>query len=96
MTASHDRAIAVEITQETQDRLKRLADTRQRTTHGMMKEAIHQYLDREEKREALRQGTLTAWKDYQDTGMHVDAEEVTEWLETWGEENELPSPKCHK
>ncbi|WP_426174712.1 CopG family ribbon-helix-helix protein [Massilia sp. TWR1-2-2] len=96
MTASNQCAIAVEIEQETQDRLKRLADARQRTPDGMMKEAIHQYLDREEKRETFRQDTLNAWKDYQETGLHVDAEEVTEWLATWGEENELPPPLCHK
>jgi len=62
----------------------------------MMKEAIMQYLEREETREALRQDTINAWKEYQNTGMHVGAEEVTAWLETWGEDDELPAPVCHK
>ena len=96
MATSNSRAIAVKIDQETRDRVKRLADARQRTPHWMMKEAIHQYLDREEKREALRQDTLNAWKDYQATGMHVGADEITAWLETWGDENELSAPECHK
>lgn len=90
------RPIAVKIDQETRDRVKRLAEARQRTPHWMMREAITQYLEREEKREALRQDAINAWKEYQSTGMHVGAEEVTAWLETWGEDNEQSAPVCHK
>ncbi len=88
--------IAFKIDQETQERVERLAEARQRTPHGMMNEAIQQYLDREEKREALRLDTLNAWAECESTGMHVDADEVTAWLDSWGEEDELPAPKCHK
>ena len=90
------RSIAVDIDQETQDRVKRLADARNSTSHGIMQEAIRQYLDREEKREGFRQDALDALKEYQADGMHVDANEVTTWLDTWGDENELPAPTCHK
>jgi predicted transcriptional regulator len=96
MPTSNSRTIAIEIDDETRDRVKRLADSRQRTPSGMMKEAIHQYLDREEKREAFRGDTLNAWKEVETTGMQVDADEVIAWLETWGDENELPAPKCRK
>jgi predicted transcriptional regulator len=96
MSANTVRPIAIKIDQETRDRVKRLADARQRSSHWMMKEAISQYLEREEKREALRQDAINAWKEYQSTGMHVGAEEVTAWLETWGEEDEQAAPVCHK
>jgi predicted transcriptional regulator len=96
MANSNDGALALEIEKETEDRLKRLADARQCTPHWMLKEAIHQYLDREEKREGFRQDTLNAWGEYQETGMHVDADEAIAWLETWGEEDEAPPPECHK
>ncbi|GJI91921.1 MULTISPECIES: CopG family ribbon-helix-helix protein [Duganella] len=96
MTIASTKPIAIKIDQETRDRVKRLADLRQRTPHWLMKEAIAQYLDREEKREAFRQDAINAWTEYKDTGMHVDAAEVTAWLETWGDENELAPPKCHK
>lgn len=62
----------------------------------MMKEAISQYLEREEKREALRQDAINAWNEYQTSGRHVSADEVTAWLETWSDENEQPAPECHK
>lgn len=96
MPAKTIRPIAVKIDQETHDRVKRLADARQRTPHWMMKEAIHQYLEREEKRELMRQDALNAWQEYQSTGMHVGADEVAVWLATWGDDQELPPPECHK
>ncbi len=96
MPTSNSRAVAIEIDQETRNRVERLADARQRTPHGMMTEAIQQYLDREEKREQFRQDSLYAWKECQTTGMHVGADELTAWLESWGSEDELPAPKCHK
>src|SRR5471030_973824 len=96
MATSATKAIAIKIDQATQDRVNRLADLRQRTPHSMMKDALSQYLDREEKRESFRNDAISAWNEYQATGSHVDGSEVTAWLETWGEENEQATPKCHK
>ncbi|ATQ79099.1 CopG family transcriptional regulator [Massilia violaceinigra] len=89
-------SLALELDQETHLRLERLAESRRQTPLLIMHEAIVQYLEREEKREASRQETLDAWKEYQVTGLHVTGDEVIAWLETWGDENELPAPECHK
>jgi len=48
------------------------------------------------KSEALRQDVLEAWTEFQETGLHATAEEVDQWLASWGTENELPAPECHK
>jgi len=40
MTAATSRLIAVKIDQDTRERIKRLAEARQCTTHWMMREAI--------------------------------------------------------
>ncbi len=87
---------AIKIDQATKDRVKRLAEARDRTPHWLMKEAISQYLEREEQRETLKQDTLNAWVEYQETGLHATSDEVQSWLTTWGEENETPAPVCHK
>ena len=79
----------------TRERVKRLADTRQRTPHWMILEAIHQYLDREEKREAFRQEGLKAWADYQATGSHVTFEEADEWLARLSAGQDVEPPECH-
>ena len=89
------RAIAVSLDQETHDKVERLADARQLTPHRVVKEAIEQYLDREEKQEAFRQDTLEAWQEYEQTRMHTDADEVTTWLKTWGDDAEVEPPTCH-
>ena len=49
----------------------------------------------EKMREALRMDTLKAWEEFQETRLHATAEEVDQWLESWGTENELPAPECH-
>lgn len=86
------RPIAVKLDQETRDRLKRLADARDRSTHWMLREAVSQFLSREEAREAFRQAGLAAWQEYQATGQHVTYEEADAWLAKLeaGEEADLP------
>lgn len=61
-----------------------------------MREAIEQYVEREEKR-ALRSETLKAWDEFQATGLHVTADEAEKWLSTWGADDEQrAAPGCHK
>lgn len=96
MAATPIRPVAIKIDEDTKARVKRLAEARQRTPHWVMREAITQYVDREEKREAFRQDTLKAWEAYRATGLHATAEEVEAWLSTWGSEDELPPPVCRK
>ncbi len=88
--------MSIKLKPDTCARLKHLSEIRDRPTHWLMCKAIDQYVDREEKREAFRQDTIKAWDEYQETGLHVTADEVETWLTSWGNENELPVPICHK
>ena len=90
------RPTTLKLDSDTRERLKRLADARRRTPHWMMLEAIHQYVDREERREALRQAAMQAWDEYRETGLHRTGDEVDAWLQTWGEDNEAAAPACHR
>jgi predicted transcriptional regulator len=76
------------------ERLQRLAKARRRSSHWLMREAIQQYLEREERREQLRQDALAAWADYEATGLHTTGEEVDAWLARLeaGEDAEPPEP----
>ena len=96
MTATVARPVTIKIDEDIKARVKSLADIRQRTSHWLMREAIIQYVDREEKREAFRQDTLKAWEEYRTTGLHATADAVEAWLASWGTDNELPAPTCHK
>lgn len=74
------RPTTVKIDQAMKERLKRIADARHRTPHWMILEAIRQYVDREEKREAFRQDGIKAWSEYQESGLHLTANEADAWL----------------
>lgn len=96
MTAAVVKPVSIKLDSETRARVDGLAAARRRTAHWVMREAIVQYVGREEKREAFRQDTLKAWEEFHETGLHASAEEVDAWLASWGAENELPAPVCHK
>jgi predicted transcriptional regulator len=79
---------------EVKARLRKLAEARRRSSHWLMREAIAQYLEREEAREQLRRDALAAWSTYQATGRHVTAAEADAWLARLeaGEDAEPPPP----
>ena len=95
MTTSAIRPVAIKIDDAMKGRVKRLADARHRTAHWLMREAITQYVEREEKREALRQAALQAWQEYQVTGLHVTGDEADAWLAKLAEGQDVEPPRCH-
>ena len=89
-------ATSIKLDDDLKGRVQSLAEARRRSAHSIMREAIAQYVEREEGRERLRQDTLASWEEYRATGLHASAEEVDEWLAGWGTESERPVPKCHE
>jgi predicted transcriptional regulator len=77
------------------ERIHRLASARRRSAHWVMREAVQQYVEREEQRERLRQDALAAWAHYQTTGLHVTAEEADVWLAKLEAGKRAVVPKCH-
>ena len=76
-------------------RLKRLAEAQERSPHWLMKRAIEEYVDREEKREQLREDIIEASKRYDETGLHLTAEEADAWLEKLENGEDVDAPECH-
>lgn len=95
MIAAVVRPVAVKLDQDIRERIKRLADARHRTMHWMMREAIQQYVEREEKREAFRRDGIRAWNEYQATGLHVTLEEADAWLARLESGQDVEPPECH-
>lgn len=89
-------AISIKIDDELKSRIQRLAGARQRSAHWIMREAIQQYVEREEARESFKQEALASWTAYQETGRHLTGREVRTWLSTWGTDAETDLPECHE
>ena len=90
------KPVSVKLDPGTKAKIEHLAQARDRSPHWMMREAITQYVEREERKEAFRRDTLDAWQEFQETGLHVSLEEADQWLAGWGTETEGGTPRCHK
>jgi predicted transcriptional regulator len=86
---------SLKIDSELKERVQRLASARRRTAHWIMREAVEQYVGREEKRELLRAAALAAWSEYQTTGLHATAEETDAWLAKLESGEDAEAPECH-
>lgn len=88
-------AVSVKLDEEMQGRIRTLAEQNRRSPHWIMREAIRQYVEREEARSAFDRHTLESWNHYKETGLHLTGEEVFAWMDTWGTDEESGPPECH-
>lgn len=87
--------VAVKLDPGVRDRIKALAAARDRSAHWLMREAIAQYVEREERREEFRQDALRAWQTYETTGQHVTADETDAWLARLEDGEDVDPPRAH-
>lgn len=89
--------VGVKLDDETRERLKNLGEMKQRSVHWLMREAIQDYVEREEKEERRNQEADEAWLEYKQLGLGVDNDAMTTWLDSWGTDKEMqcPDPKPH-
>ena len=88
--------VSVKLDDDMKNRVQQLAGTRQRSAHWVIREAIREYVEREEARERFKQEALASWTAYKETGQHLTGREVRDWLDTWGTDKEIELPPCHK
>jgi predicted transcriptional regulator len=70
----------IKLDDETQKRLKRLAEKRNRSPHWLMRSAIEDYLKREEQYEREKEEDMERWENYVLTGKAIGQEKVETWL----------------
>ena len=96
MALSVMKPIAVKLDIDIRERIKDLAQVRNRTSHWLMREAIEQYVEREEKQAAFRENALKAWEEYQLTGLHVSHQEADSWLAKLEVGDYVEPLQCHQ
>ena len=95
MATAATRPVAIKIDADIKERVRRLAETRHRSPHWLMRQAVNQYVEREEKRDAFRQDAIAAWDAYQATGLHLTLEEGDVWLTKLEAGQDVEPPECH-
>lgn len=93
---SETKPVSVKLDPDIRARLEVLAQTRRRTPHWLMREAIQEYLQREEGRENLRREAWAAWENFQDDGLHLTADEADAWLAGLQAGRDEEPPECHR
>ena len=83
-------SLTVRLPSEIEARLERLAKTTSLSKSRLAKDAIVAYLDEQEQQlEKVREGLADAA-----AGRVVSHQAVARWLDSWGDKDELPPPKC--
>ena len=83
----------IKLDDETQRRLKALGEKRHRSAHWLMRAAIEDYLEREERYEREKAEDMRRWEQYRLTGEAVDNDAVETWLEDLAKNKVAPWPK---
>jgi predicted transcriptional regulator len=93
--AGDTMATSIKLDDDLKSRIQHLAEAHQRSAHWIMRQAIRDYVEREEAKESFKNEALASWTAYRETGQHITGDEVRDWLNTWGTNEETESPQCH-
>ena len=85
--------IGIKVDETVRERLRALALAKNRTPHWVLREALAEYLTREEAREKERLEDEARWNRYALTGQAVSHERVREWLEALAEGQDAECPR---
>lgn len=81
----------IKLDAQTLERLKKLANTKDRSVHWLMKEAIGRYLVDEERFEREKAEDEARYQRFLDSGSHVADEEMNAWLDQLAGESQRRS-----
>lgn len=87
--------VSVKLDQSDRERLSAIALSKKRTAHYLMKEAIQQYIQREEIRLNFIQAGEQSAKHMDETGLHITAREVDNWVESLKVDPAAKLAECH-
>ncbi|MBX9943554.1 MAG: ribbon-helix-helix protein, CopG family [Reyranella sp.] len=85
--------VSLKLDGEERTRLAALAAARKRSSHYLMREAVREYLTREEARQSFRDEATVAWRDYEETGRHATQAELDGWIDSLGTRRPRRAPK---
>ena len=77
-------SIAVKLEDDIRERLHSLGAAQERSTHWLMKRAILEFLEKEERFQKELQEDTARWENYVLTGETIEHDEMKDWLQSLG------------
>ncbi len=68
---------------------------KKRTPHYLMKEAILEYVKKEESRQNFIAAAQSSFEHYKETGLHITLDEFSNWVDQVQQHPGAPVPECH-
>jgi len=87
--------VTVKLDPSDRDRIASLATMKKRTAHYLMKEAILEYVQREEARQNFIRAADTSFEHYKETGLHITLDEFSAWVDDVQKNPDAPITTCH-
>ena len=88
-------SVTIKLDDADRKRIAALATAKKRTPHYLMKEAILEYVKKEEARQNFIAAAETSFEHYKETGLHITLDEFSQWVDKVQETPETPVPACH-
>ena len=88
-------SVTIKLDDADRKRIAALATAKKRTPHYLMKEAILEYVKKEEARQNFIAAAETSFEHYKETGLHITLDEFSQWVDKVQEAPEVPVPACH-
>lgn len=86
--------VTVKLGPSDRERIASLATLKKRTPHYLMKEAILEYVQREEARQNFIKAAQTSFKHYKETGLHITLDAFSTWVDELHNKPDAPLPAC--
>jgi predicted transcriptional regulator len=98
-TASVEKArtgsVTIKLDAADRNRIESLASAKKRTPHYLMKEAILDYVKKEEARQNFIAAAQSSFEHYKETGLHITLDELSAWIDQVQQDPNAPVPPCH-
>ena len=88
--------VTVKLDPSDRARITSLATSKKRTPHYLLKEAIREYIDREEARQNFINVAERSYEHYKETGLHISLDEFSAWVDDVEKKPDAPMPVCHR
>ena len=66
------------------------------STRDLLKEAIREYIDREESRQNFIKVAKRSYQHYKETGSHISLDEFSAWVDAVEQKPSTSMPVCHE